>query len=529
MKNDRHPCPSCGSSDGVAKYEDGSSYCFSCKDYTPAKGKSGTGKISLSSIATLPHAALPDRGITQETAELFGVRVEYDQSNGEPLAFYFPYYKGGQIVAYKKRGAKEKTWTVIGDIKGAELFGAQRVGSGGKLLVITEGEMDALAATQMLRKVGKHYKVVSLPNGANVKSLKENLEWLEKFETIMLNFDGDEVGIECANKAVEILSVGKVKLVNLGEYKDANDVLRAESPSYYLNALNQSKEWRPDGVVALSEQFSALLSYDDARSITYPWAGLDRLTYGLREREICLITAGSGVGKSAVVRELEHHILTTTEDNIGILALEESTARTMYGLMSVEANQPLHLKEVREEVDKEELKGLFDKLFSSNRVFAYDHFGSTDENSLLSRIRYMIKSLDCKWVILDHISIAVSGIATDDERRLIDRLMTKLRQIVEETGVGMVVVSHLKRIEGNRGHEDGATVRLSHLRGSASFAQLSDTVIALERDQSQSDMELVNRTSVRVLKNRYSGGTGLACELQYNPLTGRLSEVEVDI
>jgi twinkle protein len=127
--------------------------------------------------------------------------------------------------------------------------------------------------------------------------------------------------------------------------------------------------------------------------------------------------------------------------------------------------------------------------------------------------------------VLDHISIVVSGIGDGDERRLIDNTMTKLRSLVEETGVGLLLVSHLKRPEGNKGHEDGLHTSLAHLRGSAAIAQLSDIVIGLERNQ-QGDNP--NETTVRVLKNRYSGVTGEAGNLSYHRETGRLVEAEGD-
>ena len=95
----------------------------------------------------------------------------------------------------------------------------------------------------------------------------------------------------------------------------------------------------------------------------------------------------------------------------------------------------------------------------------------------------MAQALDCKWIFLDHLSILVSGQEDTDERKSIDILMTKLRSLVEQTNIGLLLVSHLRRPSGDRGHEDGREVSLSHLRGSASIAHLSDSVIALERDQ----------------------------------------------
>jgi twinkle protein len=151
----------------------------------------------------------------------------------------------------------------------------------------------------------------------------------------------------------------------------------------------------------------------------------------------------------------------------------------------------------------------------------YDHFGSSDIDNLVNRVRYLARGCGCNWIILDHLSIVISGLGDGDERRLIDNAMTYLRTLVEETGVGLFLVSHLRRPEGDRGHEQGAKTALSQLRGSHSIAQLSDMVIGLERNQ-QGDNP--NTTTIRVLKNRFSGETGIAGYLAYSQETGRLIE-----
>ena len=69
---------------------------------------------------------------------------------------------------------------------------------------------------------------------------------------------------------------------------------------------------------------------------------------------------------------------------------------------------------------------------------------------------------------------------------------------------------------------------MSHLKGSQGISQLSDCVIALERNQQAEDSEEANTTKIRVLKSRYTGDTGLACSLRYNPDTGRMLEVSED-
>ena len=245
----------------------------------------------------------------------------------------------------------------------------------------------------------------------------------------------------------------------------------------------------------------------------------------MRTGELITFTSGAGMGKSSIMRELMYHMLKNTNDNVGILALEESIKNTTFNIMSVDANARLYINEIRKKYSQEELDTWFDNTVGTGRFFAFDHFGSINNDEILSRVRFMAQALDCKWIFLDHLSILVSGQEDNDERKSIDILMTKLRSLVEQTGIGLLLVSHLRRPTGDRGPVDGKEVSLSHLRGSASIAHLSDSVIALERDQQAEDEVLANTTTIRILKNRYTGDTGIATHLFYDRETGRMKEI----
>jgi twinkle protein len=466
------------------------------------------------------------RGLQADSLAYFGVRVGYDLTNGEVNSLFFPVYREGERVGYKIKDLNTKQFSAEGSIKSPDFFGAKQAGQGGKLLIITEGEEDCMSAYQLLRQAGKQYNVVSLPNGANLSAVKKNLEWIETFESIVLNLDNDDKGKACAKEIADILTPGKVKVMTLPT-KDANDYLRdGHKGVEYLKQIWNAKPYRPDGIINLADAWDLMWADEVQQSIPYPWAGLNDKLYGQREREIVTWTAGTGIGKSAVVRELEHWLLSQTQDNIGVLALEESVGRTAWGLISVEASLPLSIREERKGVSQEDVKNWYDNTVGTGRVHVFDHWGSASEENLLNRVRYMIRGLECKWIILDHLSIVVSAMDDmGDERRAIDSIMTKLRKMMEETGASMHLVSHLRRIDGNRGHEQGVEVSLSHLRGSQAIAQLSDAVIAMERNQQADDEREANLTRLRVLKNRYAGLTGLATNLAYDRATGRLIEV----
>ena len=533
-------CPNCKGSDPAAINEDGSAYCFSCsayiKNYNEAtKGEesmASTKQVSLGTVfnSTSEFNALTDRGISLETAKFFGVKSSKN-TQGKIISHSYPYYVANEVAGYKLR-EPNKMFSWKGTSIGTGLFGQNLFSEGAaKRLTITEGECDAMASYEMQ---GSKWPVVSLKNGAAgaERDVKQSLEFLERYQEIVINFDNDQPGREAARKVARLLSPGKAKILSMPEeFKDANDMLRQGKRQAYMEAWWGSKLYTPSGVVNASECLDSWLNREEKPSVPFPWEGLNKKLYGLRRGELVTLTGGTGLGKSSVTRELEHWMLTQTRDNIGIIALEENQNRTIDGLCSIEANDKLYIDHIRKSYDPNTLRDIHTKIMgneNTGRVWIFSHLGVNDVEEIYSKIRFMIVGCDCKWVVVDHLHMLVSASTEGDERRTIDSIMHRLRSIVEETGAGMILVSHLKRAEGNRGHENGLTVSLNHLRGSQSIAQLSDCVIALERNQQSDDKDEANTTSLRVLKSRYTGDVGRASDLLYNDETGRLSEVFLD-
>ena len=522
------PCPSCGSSDNLARYSDGHAVCFSggCNHYEHGNGQIGQvaqRKPMRSLEMTGVIAAIPDRRISQSTCQRYGVTVEYG-TDGQIVKHHYPYHNKdtGAVTGTKVRITETKSFYATGEFNEAGLFGQQAFKTGGKYITITEGEADALAVNEMFD--GK-WPVVSIRSGAAgaAKDIKANLEWLETFDNVVICFDNDKAGQEAAKSVLNLFTPNKAKNVTLPA-KDAGDMLKSNQVQAFVKEWWNAKTFRPDGIVSGLDTWDLLQEKRDVKSIPYPWDCLNAFTYGFRPQELVTITSGSGMGKSQIMRELEYYLLKNTEDNIGILALEEDIPKTTLGIMSMEANKLLHVPEVRAGVSIEEERGYWERTFGLDKLQLLDHWGSTSEDDLLGRIRYMAKGLDCKWIILDHLSIVVSDQDTGDERKAIDSIMTNLRKLVQETGVGLFLVSHLRRPSGAKAHEDGGKISLGELRGSAAIAQLSDIVIGLERDQQHVDPEIRNTTTVRVLKNRFVGLTGPACYLYYDKESGRMIE-----
>jgi twinkle protein len=454
---------------------------------------------------------LQKRGLSEKVCEKYKIFRD-----GDLLRFY--YFSSDGILRGCKVKTKDKDFRYEGETDGT-FFGQHLFPTTGKRVVITEGELDAASCQEVMPT----WPMVSLPSGAASarKAIQRNLEWLQGYQEIVLFFDSDAAGRKAAEEAAGVLPPGKVKIARIKEpYKDASDALQANDTDAISRAIWDATPYRPDGIVEGRSLLELVTTPNSPHDYEYPFKGLQEKLHGIHKGELISITAGSGIGKSSFCRELATHLLNNGE-RVGYLALEESNRRTALGLMSAAVGKSLHLGEH----DRDTLVEAYEASLANWNLYLFDGFGSYDPDIIYNRIEYLATGLDTKIVFLDHLSILLSGL-DGDERRIIDQTMTKLRSLVERTGITLFLVSHLKRTSGDQNHEEGARVTLGQLRGSAAIAQLSDSVIALERNQQAANGG--SSTVVRVLKNRFSGEVGIACHLDYDLSTCKFIETKVD-
>ncbi len=332
-------CDKCGSSDGNGLYDDGHTHCFVCNARV-----SGDGTVTyetkpmnkdLEFYQRSAVSAIPERGISSAVCVKYGVKQESNKH-------HYPYYdENNSLVAIKTRLVANKNFLIAGDFNGATLFGQNLFSKGGRYLTICEGELDALSAFQMM---GAKYPVVSVRNGAQaaLKDCKAQYEYIDSFENIVLAFDMDEVGQKAAQAVAELFG-GKVKIMKMRTgLKDASDYLQRKADSAFIEDWWKADAYVPDGIIQGSTLWDVVSQPIDKAEIDYPYDGINKLTYGIRKGELVMITAGSGLGKSQFLREIVWHILSKTEDNIGMMFLEEGVRKTARSLMSLALNKPIH-------------------------------------------------------------------------------------------------------------------------------------------------------------------------------------------
>ena len=519
------PCADCGSHDALSQYSDGHTYCFSCHAYHSNHDANDEKKESKQMDKTLiqdwEYLDIPTRKLTAETCRKYGYGIAH--LNDKPVQVA-NYYNSNHNIVFQKIRDKDKNFRIKGSY--VPMFFGQHLFQGGRKLVVTEGEIDCLTVSQVQ---GNKYPVVSIPSGAQSAGevFKQNLDWLNHFEEVIAMFDMDRAGRQGLEHVYGLLPPHKLKIASL-TMKDPNELLKAGKPDEIIRAIWQAQEYRPDGIINAKDYEDILLAPEaDIVSYDFPWASeLTKKTRGIRKGEMLLLTAGSGIGKSTTAREIAYHLKMHYGLKIGMVMLEESPKKTIRDLLSIHLSKPLHL--MWNDSTKEDIKKHYDEVFGDGNFVLYDHFGSIESSSLLEKIRYLIVSEGCDFVIFDHISIAVTALDDNgaNERQVIDRLMTQLRSLVEETGAGIVLVSHLRKTDTKtKPFENGGLISLDDLRGSGSLKQLPDTIIALERNQ-QADDDSKNILKLRVLKCRFTGDTGLADYVRFNRSTNRIEDTD---
>lgn len=513
-------CESCGSSDANAHYTDGNTHCFAC-GVTVRENSTETnsmGKIMKEFNPSFIEYPNSIRGITEKTLKMFS----YGVHNGTHITYYND--TDGNIVAEKRR-TKEKDFSWTGNAKASCLFGQSLWKPHKKIsITITEGEIDAMTISQNQQN---KYPVVSIPNGANSakKDVKKQLEWLLKFKEVVLCFDNDTAGQAAA---LEVASLFPPKFVRIAvlPLKDASDMYTNGRSSELQIALRDAKPFTPDGILSGLDIIDKLENEKEVTSIPFPdfLSNTNKMLGGIRMSELMTITAGTGSGKTTMLKQLQYHYFKDTELNQALIHLEEPLTTTAKDLVGISMDVRLQMNNsVAKDIYMERAKEMFSKVDDEgqSRLCLYDSFGSMDSTDLYNKIRFMVKGLDCKVIWLDHLSILVSDLGqTVDERRAIDCIMHELKSLTVELDCFIGLVVHLNN-NTQTPFEEGGNITINNLRGSGGIKQLSDSVIAMSRNQQAEDEVERNTTKVSVLKNRFTGLTGVSDLIFYNGFTGK--------
>ena len=514
------PCPyvSCGSSDAFSFNTNGYGKCHACDTGYPskqemfdwAKEKYPTmekdGFDNLRSIVSSQPTAMSQktykemRGITAKTMEEFDVVTD-------DFTQEYTYPSGGKKV---RMIADKKFFTKDG-FKGDELFGMNLFPAGcSKFVTITEGELDAMSAWQML-KSNWTTPVVSLPSATPSKKLWENCkEWLDSFEKIILSVDNDEAGNNVADRMSRLFP-NKVYRVDHGQYKDANDFLQAGKAQDYKSSWWKPIKHTPENVINTADQFLKL--YEDTPEHVYVPTGiqaLDDKILGLMQGHFTMFKAPTGIGKTELMRYLEYQML-QRDIPIATWHLEETKLRSLLGLASYKMNDNVTRRDLIEDkgVDKEVREAIVD-LTKGENLYQFYLGDGQGADELCDQIRFFSQACDCKFVFFEPIQDVITGTEESKEQQLAD-LSVRLSKLAAELNIGIVSIGHT--------NENG------DFKYCKMIGQRASVIVNLHRDKESDDMEERNTTYLKIEKNRPSSEEGMAGKLKFNYDTFTLREV----
>lgn len=454
------------------------------------------------------HRAFEERRLSANTIKKYAIDVAGGEANYISKS---PLYCGDKHIANKVR-RKDKQFVFEGSAKEVDtLFGQQAFPAGGKAVTVTEGYEDAMAAFEMM---GSRYPFVSVHSASTAKrDAERSFEYLNSFEKIVLAFDNDEAGRKAVEEVCSLpFPLGKLHVLTLRDYKDANDYLINGKGEKFSRDWWQAPIYKPNGLKLGSDMWEEIIAPKNSFQVDTPIEGLNKKTYGWRLGEMITLTADTGVGKTTLLKTVEHGLLMHPDVvekgyGVGFLHFEETNGDTALGLLSIHNKQPYHLPDVERPVD--DLRRAYDAVLNHNRAVIWDHFGSNSVEEVLNKVRHMA-ALGCRYIIIDHLSIIVSD-QSGDERKQLDEIATKLKTLTMELNTCVICVIH--------------TNRQGQIRGTAGVEQLSNIVIKAERNRTDPSEWRRNVTKLTVEKNRFCGRTGPAAWLFYNEHTGTLSEL----
>lgn len=509
-------CDVCGSSDARAVYSNGSSYCFACETWSPPTDKQDNFNYKRTNMSRellhIESLTLKARRIPEEICKQYKYGVS--ELGGEKCQVATYYNKDKQPVAQKIR-FKDKSFKILGNIKEAVLYGQQLWSSGGKKLTITEGEIDALSVATAFD--GK-YPVVSISRGANSakKEIAQNLEWISSFDEIYLWFDNDTAGRKAVDDVVNLLPIGKVRIVRHTEFKDANEVLVSKGKSAVINTFYNAEPYKPEGILLPSEiKEEALKPVEVGR----PWFfdKLTEVTYGRRLGEVVSIGAGVAVGKTDVVMtSIAYDIKQGYK--VATFMLEQSTRETVLRIAGKIDGCFYHLP--NQQTDSNKLATTIDNI---NGLYIYDNFGMIDWSEIQNKIKFLHHNYGVEHFYIDNLTAL--NAAAEDERRNLDKLMAEVAGIAQELNIWIMLVSHLNPPKKGASHEAGGRVEQNQFTGSRAIMRWSYLMLGIERNTIAEDVEERQKGLIRIIKDRFSGqATGKTIGFRYDVDTGTLIE-----
>lgn len=462
------------------------------------------------------------RGLSNDSIEFYGFRVEH-KNDGAVKAVYFPETKEGKLQGYKSRhDPKGFGWDNIGITGGtSDLCGQARFQEGGRYCLVVGGEFDMIAAQDMLREYQEmknaddynRYAVVSPTTGESsaVKQCRNQYEWFDRFDVIVIGLDSDDVGIEAAHKLAEVLPKEKVRIARWSG-KDPNDMLQKGKQRQFISDFHSAKELLDSGITSSINLRDSIREALKRPRIPLPqeMEKLQEMTKGdgLICNRIYNLIGDTSVGKSTFINIISHSLFFVDTVKLGIVSLEASDGEYGADLLSYHLSTNLYWLEEDEALDYlddpeviEQTNKMLINEYGESRFHVLDDRSGTWEG-LKRRIEQLHRQYGCNVIVVDVLTDLLRTMGNEEQSAALNWMSNFVKN-----GVTIINVLHTRKPPSGRGGIPQKPTEYDVL-GSSIFVQKAAGNIVIYRNKNVTDDPIEQNTTYWDVPKMRQGKTG---------------------
>ncbi|MFC7518712.1 DnaB-like helicase C-terminal domain-containing protein [Herbaspirillum sp. GCM10030257] len=209
---------------------------------------------------------------------------------------------------------------------------------------------------------------------------------------------------------------------------------------------------------------------DDAPKIYLPWAKT-HADFDFRPGEVSLWGGINSHGKSQFVGQVVLGLMTQDEPVcIASLEMPPVTSLTRMLRQAWAGDMP--------SIDY--IKRFFD--WSNDRLWIYDHVGSSDPKTILAVIRYAVDKFKVKHFVVDNLAKVIRGEQGADVNNQQKDFVSGLCAVAHDTGVHVHLVLHVRK-----GEKESDVPGKFDIKGSGAITDLVDNVFIVWRNKAKEE------------------------------------------
>ncbi len=360
---------------------------------------------------------------------------------------------------------------------------------------------DALSRRGTLEKVGDLDYIAhlanSVPTTANVSHYASIIEDKALLRSLIaVSGKISDLGYQGAMEGMEVLNQAEKSIFDLSQglnrtgLESINTVL--DKTFTQLEELCQNK--------------------GDLTGVPSGFIDLDRKTSGFQNSDLILIAARPAMGKTSFVLNIAVNAA-LRKFPVAIFSLEMSRVQLVNRILSLESM--VDLEKMRTgKLEAEDWKKIGFSLgpLSKSPIYIDDN-ASTNVMEMMSKLRKLKLEKGLGLVIIDYLQLMEGRKKTDNRQQEISEISRSLKIMAKELNVPIIALSQLSRAPEQR--QDHRPI-LSDLRESGAIEQDADMVMFLYRDDYYNE-ESDKRNVVEIIISKHRNGSTGTVELAWIP------------